>query len=175
MTSLLDPRRTAHERRCGTSAFLSYQCTLEIWHNVCIKKQDSGRSMRQKWIEHSETHWTQMFKESPAIVEGPRWTNERHEITERLLESWHCVVSSMGLRNKMKTFKHANVKKKVFIYRIFSNEFLFLNTHVSIIWKCLWLSFRHLVKCINLFPVSNKTYTPHLQGLVLTASINRLY
>ena len=39
-----------------------------------------------------------MFKESPPAVKGTRWTNQRLEITERLLESWHCVVSSMGLR-----------------------------------------------------------------------------
>ena len=38
-----------------------------------------------------------MLKKSPAAVKGQRWTNERHELTERLLESWYLVVSCMGL------------------------------------------------------------------------------
>ena len=57
-------------------------------------KQDSERSMRQKWIAHSEIHWTKMFNESLKGRAGPmRGTR----LTERLIQSRHCFVSILGL------------------------------------------------------------------------------
>ena len=64
------------------------QCMYTRW--------DSERPMRQKWIEHSETHWIKKFNESPAAMKETRWTNERHETHWKTIESRHCVVSSMG-------------------------------------------------------------------------------
>ena len=98
VTSLLDKRITAHTRRCGTSAFLSYECTPETWHNVCIQsKTQSPQCARNgsnllRLIEHKCSMSLQL------LLKGRGGPMRGTRPTERLIESCHCVVSSMGLR-----------------------------------------------------------------------------
>ena len=102
-----------------------------------------------------------MFKESPAAVKGPRWTNERHELTERLLESWHCVESSMGFIDYLP--KIVGLQTGKLLLRLVTSVQYFKKNLLVWVYRCLCCVFVFFFLCVTFqsfkfFNSSSKSY-----------------